>query len=254
LGCFEYYDLLYKDKDYPSECDLIEKIFQDFSSTPIKKVLDLGCGTGKHSLILSSRGYSVTGVDKSRNMLRHAEDKNNSDKSNFIHGDVRDLVLGIKYDAVISMFPVMSYMITNSDSLKVLHVVRSNLKSGGVFVFDSWFGPDVFHDPPTVRQRELFYKGIRVIRTASPTFDPVEQIVDVRFDVMEMLGDEKVAELTEHHLMRPFFVQEVKHFAGLNDMELLTVFPWMDINGKLSLNDWLAGFVLRAKQDRYDTV
>jgi len=66
------YDHLYHDKDYEKECDFIETIFQKFTSE-VKTVLDLGCGTGGHALILSSRGYKVTGIDRSEDMLKIAK-------------------------------------------------------------------------------------------------------------------------------------------------------------------------------------
>jgi SAM-dependent methyltransferase len=242
-----FYDCLYQDKNYEEECNFLEEIFNHYAHGSVVKILDLGCGTGGHSLVLKSRGYSVVGVDRSKEMLELARSKEGAEKVSFQHGDIRYLRLETTFDVVISMFAVMSYMVTNEDLIGAFQTVRRHLKPGGIFVFDSWFGPGVFHDPPTVRQKELINGEKRVIRTTSPGFDPIEQVVEVRFDVFEMLGDKKIEELTEHHLMRPLFVQEVKQFAGLSNMELLAVFPWMDINRKLTLDDWLAGFVLRAR-------
>ena len=46
----EIYDLIYKDKDYEGECDFVEEIFEKYSSTAVRTVLDGGCGTGgRHS-------------------------------------------------------------------------------------------------------------------------------------------------------------------------------------------------------------
>jgi len=64
------YDLLYTDKDYKDECDMIEEVFTKYADGPIKSILDLGCGTGNHSIPLAQRGYEVTGVDISSDMLR----------------------------------------------------------------------------------------------------------------------------------------------------------------------------------------
>jgi len=57
------YDFLYQDKDYEKECDFIESIFVRYSGN-VKRVLDLGCGTGGHALILVRRGYHIVGVDR----------------------------------------------------------------------------------------------------------------------------------------------------------------------------------------------
>src|SRR6266498_3666978 len=86
------YDILYHDKDYAVECDLIERLFQRFGDDSIASVLDLGCGTGNHSLLLDQRGYEVVGVDRSASMLDHARrkaaksDQNNGKGEAFYQG------------------------------------------------------------------------------------------------------------------------------------------------------------------------
>jgi len=65
-----YYDALYREKDYKKECDFLEQIWE-VSSEPISRVLDLGCGTGGHALPLAQRGYHVTGGNRSEQMLVH---------------------------------------------------------------------------------------------------------------------------------------------------------------------------------------
>src|SRR5207248_11417549 len=61
----EAYDTLYRDKDYSAECDAIEHVFRLYGIGPVRRVLDLGCGTGGHAVPLAERGYEVVGVDRS---------------------------------------------------------------------------------------------------------------------------------------------------------------------------------------------
>lgn len=68
-GYASVYDLLYQDKDYAGECDLLTRLFADFGASPIGSVLDLGCGTGGHAMPLARRGFRVTGVDAAPAML-----------------------------------------------------------------------------------------------------------------------------------------------------------------------------------------
>jgi ubiquinone/menaquinone biosynthesis C-methylase UbiE len=113
------YDCLYQDKNYGRECDFVESVLSEYA-VKVKSILDLGCGTGGHSLILSERGYEVVGVDNSKQMLNIAR-KKAGDRNllvKFIDSDIRNLNLQIKYDVVISMFAVMSYQITNEDISK----------------------------------------------------------------------------------------------------------------------------------------
>jgi SAM-dependent methyltransferase len=69
------YDALYRDKDYQSECDLIERVFREYGTRPVHTILDLGCGTGNHAIPLAQRGYEVVGVDRSADMLEIAREK-----------------------------------------------------------------------------------------------------------------------------------------------------------------------------------
>ena len=63
-----YYNLLYKDKDYKGEAGFIHDLIQKYSPGA-KSILDLGCGTGRHDVLLAEKGYVMTGVDMSEEML-----------------------------------------------------------------------------------------------------------------------------------------------------------------------------------------
>ena len=68
----ENYDAEEFTKGTIGECDFIEK---EINYDKRVKILDIGCGTGRHSIELSQRGYSVTGIDLSESQLRHAKKK-----------------------------------------------------------------------------------------------------------------------------------------------------------------------------------
>ena len=68
----DQYDLLYQEKNYESECDMIEEAFRRYSKIPVHTILDLGCGTGNHVIPLGAkrlsgnRGRSFTGYARPR--------------------------------------------------------------------------------------------------------------------------------------------------------------------------------------------
>ena len=106
-GYADQYDLLYADKDYEAECDSLEQVFHQYGNDPIRTILDLGCGTGNHVFPLSQRGYQVTGVDFSVEMLTQAERKAKANPAiagynppTFHQGDIRNVDLGQQFDAV----------------------------------------------------------------------------------------------------------------------------------------------------------
>ena len=68
------YDVIYSKKNYKAETKFISQIIKKFHS-PNVNILDIGCGTGEHTLELLKRGYRVTGIDLSNEMLKIAKKK-----------------------------------------------------------------------------------------------------------------------------------------------------------------------------------
>ena len=137
----DQYDTFYHDKDYETECDLIEEVFNRYAGKPVKSILDLGCGTGNHAIPFAQRGYQVTGVDRSPEMIEQAKAKLQSQTSpsqfqpQFLEGDVRSLDLDRQFDAVIMMFAVLGYQLTNDDVSYTLRTVRRHLRRGGGYSY-----------------------------------------------------------------------------------------------------------------------
>ena len=167
------YDMLYHDKDYAAERDLIVRIFQTYGDGPIRSVLDLGCGTGNHAIPLAQRGYQVTGIDRSPEMLRIARQKADvaGVSVSFHRGDIRTVDLGQQFDACICMFAVLCYQLSNTDVEAALRTVRKHLREGGLFVFDFWYGPAVLAIRPEQRIRIIEKDDARLIRLAIPHLD-----------------------------------------------------------------------------------
>ncbi|MEO8446823.1 MAG: class I SAM-dependent methyltransferase, partial [bacterium] len=119
----KYYDLLYKDKNYNKEAAYIERIIKKFNPE-CKSILNLGCGTGKHDFIFADKGFDVTGIDLSKEMVQYANDsllnRQSAGRLKFLQGDIREISVNRKFDAVIALFHVMSYQNTNDDILKTL--------------------------------------------------------------------------------------------------------------------------------------
>ena len=130
----DFYDMLYRDKNYEAECDFIEKIFNQFGEFKTENILDLGCGTGGHLLPLTRRGYKLTGADLSKAMLDNAYDKiiKAGLEVNLVQGDLRRLNLNKEFDSVIAMFNVIGYQTSNSDLTGAFETAARHLKKGGL--------------------------------------------------------------------------------------------------------------------------
>lgn len=220
------YDLLYQDKNYESECELLAEVFRRYGRAPVQTILDLGCGTGNHSLPLARRGYSVTGVDRSPAMLAQAAQKASVGRLGdnapvFTQGDVHDLDLHRDFDAVLMMFAVLGYQLTNDDVGAALRTVRRHLKPGGLFVFDIWYGPAVLAIRPADRVKSLSTPDGTVIRAASTKMDSYRQLAEVQYHVWHVLNSAPPVETVETHLMRYFFPQELALFLTHAGLRLL---------------------------------
>ncbi len=223
-----YYNLLYRDKDYAGEAAYVSGLIEKYRPGA-KSVLDLGCGTGRHDLLLAAKGYAVTGVDQSEEMLAVARTQAApSPAPSFLQGDVRTVRLGKRFDVVLSLFHVMSYQTANEDLAAACATAREHLNPGGIFLFDCWYGPAVLTDRPSVRVKRLEDEAIEVTRTAEPVMHPNDNIVDVNYRVL--IRDKKSGntdELKETHRMRYLFRPEIELFLSRAGLALVEGGEWM---------------------------
>ncbi len=98
----------------------------------VKNVIDLGCGTGALTRQLAEKGFNVTGIDASENMLNQAR-ANNPD-INFIQADATNFKLGEKVDAIFSN--AVLHWIDKYKQPLMMKCVYNALRDGGQFVFE----------------------------------------------------------------------------------------------------------------------
>ena len=238
-----YYDLLYRDKDYAGEAEYVATHIRK-QAPQAKRILDLGCGTGAHAEHLARMGYTVHGVDMSEAMLARAEARKANlppevaARLSFCLGDVRTVRTGETYDAVISLFHVMSYQTTNDDLQAAFTTAKVHLNPGGLFLFDCWYGPAVLTDPPVVRVKRLEDDEIEVLRIAEPVMHCNENVVDVNYQVMiTEKATGKLEQIREKHRMRYLFVPEIYALAQRNELSVALIYEWMS-NLKAGCNSW----------------
>ena len=133
----EYLDV-YQHRNESDAKLLFELIFKHIN-IPIKgKVLDLACGSGRHSILFAHKGFDVTGIDLSENLLRVAASSASKEKLKikFIKADLRKIELTEKFDLVVNLFTSFGFFNKDEDNFSIFRTASDLLRPNGYFVFD----------------------------------------------------------------------------------------------------------------------
>ncbi len=129
----EFFDAHNIGDDTELKNSVVDKFLKKYGT---KTVLDLTCGTGSQVLFLAKKGYEIVGSDFSPELLKIARKKAKEARLDlrFIDGDMRTIKVG-KFDAAITMFNAVGHL-TKAGFEKAIKNIGSNLKDGGIYVFD----------------------------------------------------------------------------------------------------------------------
>jgi len=126
-GTLEEVDFIEKEINYDKNC----------------KILDIGCGTGRHDVELAKRGYNVTGIDLSESMIAKAREKAQRAgiNLNLQQADARKLQFENQFNLVIMLcegaFPLME---TDEMNFQILENAAKALKKNGKLIFTTLNG------------------------------------------------------------------------------------------------------------------
>ncbi len=240
----DYYDLFNRGKDYRKECDFLEQIFKKLGKN-IKTILDLGCGTGLHDKELALRGYNITGLDLSEEMINLAKKRNPNSK--FIVGSMSNFELGDKFDAVICMFSALGYLTENKQLGGFFNCIKKHLKPDGLLIIDCWNGLGVMKELPSSREKMVQDGDLKIIRESFPDLDVKNHINNVKFKIKIFENKNLIKEYEENHKVRFFFPKELEKYMDDEGFELIYLCPSFKIDHKLSEKDWNMILVSRLK-------
>ncbi|GEM03732.1 methyltransferase [Halolactibacillus miurensis] len=128
------YDELMQDAPYDEWVSFTEKMLE----TPVTAILDVGCGTGQITRRLSQKGYQMTGVDLSEEMLIEAANDPSVETSHiqWIKQDMRELAGFNDQALIVSYCDVLNYITEKEDVLKAFRAIHQSLARDGQFMFD----------------------------------------------------------------------------------------------------------------------
>ena len=244
----EYYDLLYYDKNYIHESQYINDILNNQNINNNSTILELGCGTGNHAIELQKYGYNIHGIDLSIDMINIANSKSAVINNNNIFlevGDIRNISLNKKFDVILALFHVISYINNNDDLIHMFKNLSETLVDDGVLIFDCWYGPGVLTDLPTVKVKNIKNERIEMFRIAEPHFHENKNIVDVNFKIfVKNLFNNEFSEFQEKHSMRYFFLPELEIILEIAGLKIIKQMEWIT-NGKTGFQTFTSTFVIK---------
>jgi len=229
----KFYDEIHKDKDYELEVSKLVnfgKINNILSENA--KILDFGCGTGRHANLLINLGYKVDGYDPSPYMIFEAI--NNFSKYNF-SSELR--FLEKNYDLIYSLFDVLSYQSTDLQVSDFLNQISSKLKNYGHVILDFWNLEGVAKSPPINKIKKFSYMGknyfrvVKVIRLLQPN------LTKLHIEIQEEESRQVIYQ--DDHIMRAFSLEEIKLLLPSN-MKLKLIVDQSDYNSEPTSESWRA--------------
>lgn len=144
MGWFEewfdspLYELLYANRNEEEAKRLADLIEQKIPVKQYPKVVDVGCGRGRHSITLAERGYTVTGFDlspKAIDKARRIAEERGLKNVEFLIQDMRE-PLKFRFDAALNLFTTFGYFLEDDENARVLNSVNRMLKPEGLFLID----------------------------------------------------------------------------------------------------------------------
>ncbi|MCG3196881.1 MAG: methyltransferase domain-containing protein [Candidatus Omnitrophica bacterium] len=130
------YDRVMRDVDYPKWAQHILSLIRDFRFAG-KRLLNLACGTGNMEVYWAAKGFQVTGIDRSEEMVEMARAKlPRGCRVRFGIGDMRTFDLGETFDLALCLYDSLNYLTRAREVQDCFRRVHSHLKAGGGFIFD----------------------------------------------------------------------------------------------------------------------
>ena len=241
-----WYDLLYQDKDYVSETSFVDEQLRRHGAGTAT-LLDLGCGTGVHAAEFARKGWTVTGIDLSPDMIRRADARRSgaAGRLRFRQGDVSEIGPERDFDAAVSLFHVASYQTSPAKLKGMLANANAALKPGGILLFDYWYGGAVLAQGVETRVKVVEQPPLRVTRIAQSDHNEFDASVQVNYTMFcEDTEQSSIHRIDETHHLRYWFPFEIGALLAATGFEPIGHYAWLSDDPPNSRN-WAAYSVAR---------
>lgn len=209
----DFYDLIYSEwKDYQGEAERLATILK-LEVPGGTRVLDVGCGTGRHAEILGRQGFEVDGVDLEPGFVEIAARR--CPEGRFSVADMAGFDLGRTYDAVVCLFSSIGYVETVERLRLSAASMARHVRPGGLLVVEPWFVPGAFKDG-SLHLTTVDRPDLKVSRVSRSRVVGTVSVLDFHYLVGRPEG---VEHWNETHRLGLFTEQEMRDALTLAGLE-----------------------------------
>ncbi|MBI3321582.1 MAG: class I SAM-dependent methyltransferase [Candidatus Omnitrophica bacterium] len=221
------------------ECDFLEACLAKYRQKKAHRVLDIGCGAGRHMLELAKRGYHVSGFDLRPEMVEFVKEQARKAKidAEVTVGNLREVPVSGTFDLAICLMDTFRFLLTNRDIIEHLRLVGERLSPDGLYIADFWIPTQWDKIANEIYQWEQTQEDttVRVFYVQHPdSIDPVSQTFEDELVFAVQEGDqtqEIQGGRTRTRLIMPQEFQALVEASGV--FEIVGTFADFDLDKPL---------------------
>jgi SAM-dependent methyltransferase len=240
---YRYYNIVFASKDYLQEFNYIIQNWKMFGmeiSNP--RILDVGCGTGKHTIKFFNNGYEITGIDIDEKMIEIALSEYGRKHNVFQVADVTKKKFSKRFHIAYSYFFVINYIDDIEYLRRFFLCIYKIIEEGGIYAFDLVNGNATSFSPPVEKKIEISNGNVKVHGKLIPSYDTKFNTASYHYvlEVTEMGRTIKIDYFINQVYWNPFVIVQLLKNVGYKNVH---IFKHLSFNEDFSNHDYKLSFV-----------
>lgn len=216
----QVYDMFMDNIDYEQWCDYLKGLLIEYG---VKDgiILDMGCGTGNVTQILSDAGYDMIGIDNSSEMLSVAMEKRGDDESIlYLLQDMREFELYGTVAAVVCICDSINYITEYEELVQVFRLVNNYLDPAGIFIFDL----NTIHKYEQIGESTIAEDREESSFIWDNYYYEEERINEYQLSIFIRGEDGRYDKFSENHYQKAYPLWEIKKALSEAGLEFVTAY------------------------------
>ena len=221
---YKYYDILFTSKDYEEEVFKSLEIAKKYLNHEPKNILEIGCGTGSHTLELAKLNIPITSIDVDQEMITRCREKikeNNISNVEIYDKRIQDLDLK-DFDICFSLFNVVTYIPKFNELVSFFNAIYNSLSDDSVYIFDCWNGSAAVLDTPKGKEYSVKNNNEEINCKLESNTDFINQKTTLRYNLRVTKENGEVIEDKydlDQYLWTPNQIKDALGLAGFTKFE-----------------------------------